>query len=240
MTFTHAKSRDCDCDECGVALPAPIMAAIRERKRQRREDLPLRRTQDRTLVVRKEGITLWRVTMPVDAEPLVEFGSSHRLLWIKRLSNSCILRSIGKGIIGSSDEEKSRKVMNWAEGNMYLIKSNGGKAVGWTNNVRNDDPSTTEDKGHAILEVVKIPLNLPTTLNDSSWRSVFIKFCKKALLELEQDQKDRKNTNHYKFLSNDCETLKRAFEEAQEEATSSQGGVFLTATNTAPTIVEGL
>ena len=122
MTFANGQQGGgCDCDECGVAVPAVVMAAIRERKRQRREFCPLRRTQDRVLVARQEGITIWRTTMPIDAEPLVEFGSTHRLLWVKSLP--CILRSIGQGIIGSSDEEKSRKNMNWTEGSIYLVVS---------------------------------------------------------------------------------------------------------------------
>eukprot|EP00532_Pseudo-nitzschia_australis_P008960 CAMPEP_0168165452 /NCGR_PEP_ID=MMETSP0139_2-20121125/1495_1 /TAXON_ID=44445 /ORGANISM="Pseudo-nitzschia australis, Strain 10249 10 AB" /LENGTH=236 /DNA_ID=CAMNT_0008082571 /DNA_START=338 /DNA_END=1048 /DNA_ORIENTATION=- len=95
--------------------------------------------------------------MPKHAEPLIEFGSSHRIVWVKRLvkpnknqntdnyknnnsnhstshksdSNS-ILQWIGKGIIGSSDEEKDRIHLNdWTEGSVHFVPSNGGKAVGW-------------------------------------------------------------------------------------------------------------
>jgi hypothetical protein len=89
--------------------------------------------------------------MPVNAEPLIEFGTSHRIVYIKRLSTKNTISSIGKGIIGSQDEEKTRLPLNdWTAGSVIFVPSNGGKAVGWVHNTTttttttvNDDDATT-------------------------------------------------------------------------------------------------
>ena len=190
MTFASSSQdlRQCDCDECGL-IPMAILEAIRKQKRIRIETGPLKRTQDRNLIKRDPllGISIWNLVMPVDAEPLIEFGSSHRLIYVKSLPG--ILKSIGTGIVGSSDEENSRKVLNWKEGNIYLVPSNGGKAVGWFHTSSSDSNDAEEgqasedvtessaadeqqpsnnDKsksnepfsieGHAVLNVIKIPM----------------------------------------------------------------------------------
>ena len=152
MTFASSSQnlRLCDCDDCGE-IPLDILAAIREHKRLKLETGPLKRTQDRSLLKRdlNVGISVWNLIMPIDAEPLIEFGSSHRFVWIKRLPGQ--LMSIGKGIIGSSDEESSRAKLDWEEGCVYLVPSNGGKAVGWvhsttTSNTTTSTKETTKDQ----------------------------------------------------------------------------------------------
>lgn len=225
MTFASGDGRNvaCDCDECGVALPAPIQAAVRKRKRERLESGPLRRTQDRNLISREDGIAVWRTSMPIDAEPLVEFGQSHRIVLVKRLNNDCCLRSIGQGIIGSSDEEKSRKQLDWEEGDIYFVESNGGKAVGWTHNARSNagNDSLSPSTGHGILHIVKIPLSRMVEASDSSsalvsldkWPAVFLKLAKVALIN--QQQGGGSENEAYKFLSSDCTILKQAFENAE-------------------------
>jgi hypothetical protein len=145
MTFATTTAqqhlRACDCDECdAVQVPLSMVQYIRERKRQRLENVPVKRTQHRELICRHpaSSVAVYRYTMPLDAAPLVEFGTSHRLVWMQRLppktsSTYCnVISSIGKGIIGSSDEENSRRPLpNWIEGKVFLVPSNGGKAVGW-------------------------------------------------------------------------------------------------------------
>lgn len=124
--------------------------------------------------------------VPVGADPLVEFGQSHRILWVKKLdSKTCHIRSIGEGIIGSSSEEESRKQLDWEEGDIYLVKSNGGKAVGWTHclnkqeieksadstEANNKDSSVSSSvRKPAILISIKIPLN-KTSEDESSTSS---------------------------------------------------------------------
>ena len=141
MTFSRAGEflDTCDCDECDN-IPPPIRRFIHERKRQRLTAGPIKRTQQRTLVGRHDRISLWCVHMPKNADPLIEFGSSHRIVWIKQLhtnrnasdNDSGVLRWIGKGIIGSHDEQNSReRLVEWTEGKVFLVPSNGGKAVGW-------------------------------------------------------------------------------------------------------------
>ena len=82
--------------------------------------------------------------------------------------------------MGSQDEERGRKdLVDWKEGDVYLVPSNGGKAVAWihsssksTTNT-NDPPepestmvtsndcvtpnSTGTTSGHALLYICKIP-----------------------------------------------------------------------------------
>jgi len=146
MTFSRAGQtlNACDCEEC-ENIPPSIRKYIEERKQERMMTGPIKRSQQRTLVGRHGQISLWNVHMPKNAEPLIEFGSSHRIVWVKQLSetnNGSSLRWIGKGIIGSSDEEKSRKKMiEWTEGNVFLVPSNGGKAVGWIH--ASDDSNST-------------------------------------------------------------------------------------------------
>lgn len=91
MTFASGGiMRNCDCDECDF-IPAPIADAIREHKRQR--TLAQSRTQDRSLVARHGAISVWKLTMPIDAEPLIEFGNSHRIVLIDTLSPVCLCSS---------------------------------------------------------------------------------------------------------------------------------------------------
>ena len=91
MTFaTGGLMRTCDCDECDF-IPTPIADAIRQHKRMRTQMMT--RTQDRSLVARADSVSVWTLTMPIDAEPLIEFGNSHRIVLIDRLSP---VRSAGK------------------------------------------------------------------------------------------------------------------------------------------------
>ncbi|KAL3924553.1 MAG: hypothetical protein SGILL_000978 [Bacillariaceae sp.] len=116
-------------------------------------------------------------------EPLLEFGSSHRIVWIQRLPRSAsdntntVIQSIGTGIVGSSDEEKSRKHLeDWKEGTVILVPSNGGKAVGWIHDYKGGDCGSNDNEardgeadaedasksnsGPAVLLMAKIPATL--------------------------------------------------------------------------------
>lgn len=162
MTFAAQQHlRACDCDECDdIQVSLSMSQFMRERKRQRLESVPVKRTQHRELICRHpaSSVAVYRYTMPLDAAPLVEFGTSHRLVWMQRLppksSAHCnAISSIGKGIIGSSDEENSRRPLpNWIQGKVFLVPSNGGKAVGWMyhhatqQKVKEDDKSQQQQK----------------------------------------------------------------------------------------------
>ena len=156
-----SSSPSCDCDECfpgsEAGLPVAIREALQRRKRQRLETGPIKRTQQRTFICRtyceignKEAtdssssaggggggtISLYEVTMPLNAEPLIEFGTSHRMIYVKRLPSSSIMESIGEGIIGSQDEETTRqRLTDWAEGSVVLVPSTDGKAAGWIHSI---------------------------------------------------------------------------------------------------------
>ena len=219
MTFTTPGDfldRDCDCEECDN-IPIDIRNAIQKRKRLRLQTGPIKRTQQRTLINRhnitssskaSSIITLWSISMPKNAEPLVEFGSSHRIVWVKRIgrrnkndnngsnnNNKCtanndnsnsILQSIGRGIIGSSDEEKSRKYLNdFTEGSVFLVPSNGGKAIGWIHT------STAAADGTNTGDVTDTSNDfLSNNYDDEEEREV-----KKNDQEIEDNKNDNNNTN---------------------------------------------
>lgn len=181
-------------------IPLSIAQALDRYKKQRSDSL--RRIQDRTLIKRYQESTsnskgsttastvstmatlapspaasVWELTMPLDAEPLVEFGTNHRLIWIKRLPTGSVLKSIGSGIIGSSDEEKQRQVLDeWKEGQVWLVPSNGGRAVGWIHTSAmncessasvlsppSTSPGAASSRTYASLVIAKFPLEQITT-----------------------------------------------------------------------------
>ena len=70
------------------------------------------------------------------------------------------MKSIGEGIIGSSSEEKSRKEVSdsdWKEGGAIFYKSNGGKAIGWLNEIQDADKNldAADESMNAIIYTVK-------------------------------------------------------------------------------------
>jgi hypothetical protein len=159
MTFAQAFRciPSCDCDECGVGgsrsdVPEPIRRAVRQHNRWRK----LKRSQLRELVHRGRHVVLWRWTLPMNAEPLIEYGNPnvHRLIWVKRLAASgtnstSTLKCIGSGVVGSASEEQSRISVPWTQGSVVHVKSHARKAVGWvssspacTNDASPDDAST--------------------------------------------------------------------------------------------------
>ena len=86
MTFTKM-GEACDCDECGInEVPVAILQAVENHKRMKREKLrEANPKQERKLVVRDGGLSIWKITMPPGAEPLTEFGGSHRFVFIDQL-----------------------------------------------------------------------------------------------------------------------------------------------------------
>jgi 4a-hydroxytetrahydrobiopterin dehydratase len=126
------------------------------------------------------------------------------MIWIQRLPHMSptaginAIYSIGKGIIGSSDEEKSRKCLtDWNAGTVVLVPSNGGKAVGWiydkTKNGTADSNETSVSSeqmasaGHAEFIMAKIPVDMLASRNDSShdeqpqWVTTLQKYCQEGL-----------------------------------------------------------
>ena len=135
--------------------------------------LAIKRSQSRILVNRgPNAVSLYSWILPHQAEPLVEFGSSHRIVWVSRLPSEGSIFSIGTGIIGSSDEEKSRTRMDWKDGGIYLVPSNGGKAVGF---VYHASDSSEQGSGHAELKIAKIPQEM---LIDSQGKESVVHFSK--------------------------------------------------------------
>jgi hypothetical protein len=84
-SMSFANLADCDCDECGsiCEIPPPIIDAIKvHKKRKLLEVMPC---QGRSLIMRDGGISIWKIEMPPGAQPLTEFGNSHRFIFVKTL-----------------------------------------------------------------------------------------------------------------------------------------------------------
>ena len=84
-SMSFANMADCDCDECDFIceLPPPIIDAIKgHKKRKLLEAIP---SQERALIMRDGGISIWQIIMPPGAKPLTEFGNSHRFIFLKTL-----------------------------------------------------------------------------------------------------------------------------------------------------------
>jgi hypothetical protein len=168
MTFASIDKSlgGCDCDECGVgsnSLPNAIALAVKRHKAAI-QAMPLKRTQHRALGKREQQVSVYAWTLPAESEPLVEFGSSHRFIWIQRLPETSMLKAIGKGIIGSADEEKQRVALDWKQGDVVFVPSNGGKAVGWLHHAApsseegTGDDASTKQVGHVVLQIAKVPV----------------------------------------------------------------------------------
>ena len=221
MTFASFQRGDlgcCDCDECdlivsqtkgksaGEFIPDPVLKAIQEHKRQKLAHCPLVRSQDRSLSKRQGSISVWQWTLPLDSEPLLEFGTSHRFVWVQRLPANRTVKSIGSGIVGSSAEEKARPVMNWKQGGVYFIPSSRGKAIGWVSSTSDGAPPGTnttistsanepshdkylKDDSPIVLKIAKIPLEAIQVEQSgesedrglSSWTDQLIRLCFKLV-----------------------------------------------------------
>mmetsp|Transcript_44953 Transcript_44953/g.66145 ORF Transcript_44953/g.66145 Transcript_44953/m.66145 type:complete len:332 (+) Transcript_44953:86-1081(+) len=170
MTFASFNCECGGCDECCTStVPPDIALAIREHKRARKmsEFVPGMissgglfsnannfsswkqgfQNQERSLVSREMGVSLWSLTIPRGAPPLIEYGNSDRIVFVKEMAKDANLVSIGRGIFGSSDEERDRKPMCWEEGKAYLVPSNGGKTLGWIYQQENECGKEEKDSG---------------------------------------------------------------------------------------------
>jgi hypothetical protein len=126
------------------------------------------------------------------------------------------LVSIGKGIIGSNDEEKSRTKVDWKEGMAYLVPPNGGKALGWLHS--KDDNDAQDPIGHAIMYTIKIPpkvieSNLEGSDSAQEWVRNLITTCRQALPEWStmdaKNNKDHAKQEPWVQLSEDMSLLLR-------------------------------
>ena len=133
-------------------------------------------------------VSVYSMTLPVDAEPLVEFGTSHRIVWIKLLSSSSTtnqnsttaststLSTIGKGIIGSRDEQTTRTILtDWTEGQIILVPSTEGTASGWIHTKQQQQehhpetpPKSKRLKGSTVTNTVGGRDTSPTDSSSSS------------------------------------------------------------------------
>jgi hypothetical protein len=151
----------CGDDECEAlerSLPVEIAEAVRNYKLLRQDHpynpsttnndtcadttnkfaIPLmfhpnKPRQERKLLatIQSSNIAIWKLIMPCDAEPLIESGGTHRIVYVRHLPENSNIISIGRGIYGSSMEEKGRVLMNWKDRGWYLLPSNGGISLGW-------------------------------------------------------------------------------------------------------------
>lgn len=181
----------CDCgdDECEATLrgvPTEIAEAVRNYKLLRKDHpyvpsisnshddagrhlfaIPLnfhpnKPRQERLLLVSSSNVRIWKLTLPTDAEPLIESGGTHRLVYVRHLPRSSSIISIGRGIYGSSMEEKERVRMKWTKGGWYLLPSNGGISLGW---IHKHCETSPYDEGNT--ENCNAPDSSPVDTNDA-------------------------------------------------------------------------
>ena len=93
----------CGCDDCGPfsdEVPPTIRNAVNEHLRKRKLEQQSRQLsllfdgskrlhirQNRELVKREGGFSLWRLDIPLDGgDPIVEYRNNHRILFIKQLN----------------------------------------------------------------------------------------------------------------------------------------------------------
>ena len=93
----------CGCDECGPfsdEVPPTIRNAVNEHLRKRKLEQQSRQLsllfdgskrlhirQNRELVKREGGFSLWRLDIPLNGgDPIVEYRNNHRILFIKQLN----------------------------------------------------------------------------------------------------------------------------------------------------------
>lgn len=194
----------CDCDECGTCqakIPPSIAQAVIEHRRSKLFFLENAPTfQERTLVARDgsgSGVSIWKLVLPPGSEPLTEFGNSHRIIFVESMPKGRTVRSIGKGIIGSGDEQNSRQKVPWVETHAYLYCSNGGKAIGWVNEKQELDKSLHIDDTNSdvVLYVVKVTNKaiahcLKTSIDEAPWTLQVKQIFQKHLGEKRCDNND--------------------------------------------------
>jgi hypothetical protein len=142
------------------------------------------------------------------------------------------LKAIGKGILGSQDEERGRKdLTSWKNDDLYLVPSNGGKAVAWIHsqksNVNKDetagqqviDNSTGIPKsagGHVIMYICKIPVEVAEINNEQS-ESASKKHC--------EEQSDEEQPEWDEILRKTCHDALKVHKNI-EFSNNDQGMVF--------------
>lgn len=105
MTFaSNTTTKDiggmCGCDECGpFSVPSTIRQAVNDHLRKRKLEQQNRQLlfdgskrlhirQNRVLVKREGGFSLWRFDLPLldGGDPIVEYRNNHRILFIRQLN----------------------------------------------------------------------------------------------------------------------------------------------------------
>ncbi len=93
MTFAHFGD-SCECDECETGIgekPLSIVEAVETYKKNRL--MHVTNYQQRELVLRESGVSIWKMTLPPGAEPLRELGGQHRVIFISEfpeVRSTCI------------------------------------------------------------------------------------------------------------------------------------------------------
>jgi hypothetical protein len=256
MTFASSRHRplDCDCDECGVTgssvnsfVPNAIQEALSNYKRQKRFT-SLRRTQERRLLQNhalalcpsteeRESsvsttalISIWQWTLPLQAEPLLEFGNSHRLVYVQRLAAAAAIQHIGTGIIGSQAEAQGRKRLDWKQGHVYLVPSRQGKAVGWMihEDIDTKDHDDEEERtaselpsgGPAVLYVLKVPPealeDAPENIPHTTWYNTIRAVCQRALVAANHTSSAASNPSSYIVDATDAALIAQVCKTAEE------------------------
>ncbi len=133
------------------------------------------------------------------------------------------MRSVGSGIIGSSQEESSREKVSWKEGKSYFLPSNGGKALGWSVNYENDENKTNNDPVELfMIKSTKECMTSGVTLTDSSWAIKILRILRNnSRLQIHEKDQDTTNKGGTLLSENDTHSLKKIIYEFASDENSS-------------------
>lgn len=82
--MTFADMANCDCDECGRVCRLQFRLGNVPIEIGQQEDVEST-FQQRSLVKREGGVSIWKIIMPPGANPITEFGNSHRFVFVWKL-----------------------------------------------------------------------------------------------------------------------------------------------------------
>ena len=100
LSHLHYIKKECNC---GPTVPPDIQRAVQEHLKRRRLEQPsvfessqqrFNIQQQRELIKRELGFSLWKLVLPryhgSAGDPIVEYRNSHRILFVKKMSEVSI------------------------------------------------------------------------------------------------------------------------------------------------------
>lgn len=187
-SMTFAK-QDCDCDECGIGglgNGPPMKSAVEEafdKYRSSTNYAVSSRHQERKLIRREEDmntglvVTLYSMSLPVGALPLLEYGDSARIVFVIGLPKTSAIMQV---------DGNSKRQTKWRHNGMYFLRNNGGNPIGWVNE-RAIGTTAIDDDIRILVAKVSGDLDNATNYNyyeescvDEDWKRLLVRLHMKS------------------------------------------------------------